>query len=240
MLLRSVLAWVLIAGVATPLRAAPRPLAPPGVAASAFPAPDRPVADVISPIWDSETARDRTSEVGTVARHLGLGTGSSVADIGAGSGYYAVRLAKLVGPEGRVYAQDITPSYLTGLERRVRRERLQNVTVSLGDPHDPRLPAGSLDAAVLVHMYHEVGQPYGLLYNLVPALKPGGRVGIVDVDAATGQHGTPPALLTCELAAVGYREVARHDLGRSGYLAVFEPPTLRPAPETLRACRERP
>jgi predicted methyltransferase len=228
----------LILALAVPASAAPRPLGPAGAPASAFPAPDRPVADVVSPIWDSERARDRTREVETVARHLGLGPGSTVADIGAGSGYYAVRLARLVGAEGRVYAQDIVPNYLSDLERRVRREGLRNVTVSLGEPHDPRLPAGSLDAAVLVHMYHEIGQPYGLLANLIPSLKPGGRGGLVDVDAPTGRHGTPPTLLACELAAVGYREVGRHDLGRSGYMAIFEPPAARPDPGRIVPCRE--
>jgi hypothetical protein len=84
---------------------------------------------------------------------------------------------------------------------------LQNVTISLGEPHDPRLPAHSLDAAILVHMYHEIAQPYGLLYNLVPALKPSARVGIVDAIGPTSEHGTPPSLLRCELAAVGYREI---------------------------------
>lgn len=224
--------------LAAPGGAAPAPLAPKGAPAADFPRPDRPVADVVSPIWDSEAARDRTREVETVAERLGLGPGASVADIGAGSGYYTVRLSRLVGPQGRVYAQDITPRYLAELERRVRREGLANVTVSLGEAHDPRLPANSLDAAVLVHMYHEIGQPYGLLYNLVPALKPGARVGIVDIDAPTGRHGTPPALLACELAAVGFREVDRHDLGRSGYLAVFAASEPRPRPGAIAPCRE--
>ena len=234
----AVLSLVLAAPLAAPAAAAPQPLAPPGAPASAFPKPDRPVADVVSPIWDSEAARDRTREVETVAGQLGLGPGASVADIGAGSGYYTVRLSRIVGPQGRVYAQDIVPRYLADLERRVRREGLVNVTLGRGDAHDPRLPARSLDAAVLVHMYHEIGQPYGLLYNLAPALKPGGRVGIVDVDAPTGRHGTPPALLACELAAIGFREVGRHDLGRSGYLAVFAAPESLPHPADIVPCRE--
>ena len=95
---------------------------------------------------------------------------------------------------------------------------LQNVAIALGEPHDPRLPADSLDIAILVHMYHEIAQPYALLYNLVPALKPDARVGIVDAVAPTAEHGTPPSLLRCELQAVGYREIGFERL--TGVLSV--------------------
>jgi hypothetical protein len=112
--------------------------------------------------------------------------------------------------------------------------------ISLGEPHDPRLPADSLDTAILVHMYHEIAQPYGLLYNLVPALKPGARVGIVDAYAPTPEHGTPPGLLRCELAAVGYREISLDGLtGSDAYLAIFAPPSVasRTRPEAMLACK---
>jgi len=102
------------------------------------------------------------------------------------------------------------------------------------------LPADSVDVAILVHMYHEIAQPYGLLYNLVPALKPDARVGIVDAYASTGEHGTPPGLLRCELAAVGYREISLDRLtGSNAYLAIFAPPSVasRPGPETIIACK---
>ena len=120
--------------------------------------------------------------------------------IGAGSGYYVVRLSPIVGPRGRIIAEDVVPEYLRGLRKRVRYLGLQNVVIGIGELHDPRLPADSLDIAILVHMYHEIAQPYGLLYNLVPALKLGARVGIVDAYGPTSQHGTPPDLLRCELA----------------------------------------
>ena len=84
----------------------------------------------------------------------------TVADIGAGSGYYVVRLAPIVGPKGRIIAEDVVPEYLQDLRNRVRALGLQNVSISLGETHDPRLPAHSLDIAILVHMYHEVVQPY--------------------------------------------------------------------------------
>ena len=216
-------------------------LGPPGSAASAFPKPDRPVAEIIAPLWASEKQRDAVDEVGQVARLMRLAPGETVADIGAGSGYYATRLAERVGPQGRVYAEDVTPRYLADLETRIAKAALGNVTVVRGKPHDPRLPPASLDAALLIHMYHEIVQPYGLLHNLAAAMKPGGRVGIVDADDLPARHGTPPALLACELTAAGYRQTGFTVLtGGVGYLAIFEAPApeARPAPGTIRPCRD--
>ena len=225
-------------GTAERTRTQAVPLSPPGLPADSFPAPDRPVAPIITDTYSNEDRRDAAGEAERVMDLLGVRPGMRVADIGAGSGYYVVRLSPRVGPEGRVYAQDIVPEYLERLRQRVQADRLSNVTFGLGDPHDPRLPQGSIDLALLVHMYHEIEQPYGLLYNLAESLAPGARVAIVDNDRPTGNHGTPPALLRCELAAVGYQEVAMHDLGEAGgYLAVFEPPVGEPPPPgRLRAC----
>jgi len=211
-----------------------------GAPASAFPKPDRPVADIVSPIWHDEKQRDDAGEPRQLVRLLGINSGMTIADIGAGSGYYVVRLSPIVGPHGRIIAEDVVPEYLQDLSSRVHGLGLQNVTISLGEPHDPRLPAGSLDIAILVHMYHEITQPYALLYNLVPALKPGARVGIVDAYGPTSEHGTPPSLLRCEFTAVGYREVSLDRLtGSDAYLAIFEPPTIasRTRPETIVTCK---
>src|SRR6185369_13945275 len=160
-------------------------MAKPGAAAAAFPKPDRPVADIVSPIWHDEKERDDAAEPRQLVRLLGIRPGMTVADIGAGSGYYVARLSPIVGPNGRVIAQDVVPEYLRGLRNRVRDLGLQNVTVTQGEPHDPRLPANSLDIAILVHMYHEIAQPYALLYNLVPAFKPAARIAIVDAFGPT-------------------------------------------------------
>ena len=85
----------------------------------------------------------------------------------------------------------------------------------------------------------KIAEPYAFLYNLAPALKPGARVGIVDLDRPTPEHGTPPKLLRCELAAVGYREVAFHTLtGDAGYPGIFEPPAKRPQPSAIVPCRQ--
>jgi SAM-dependent methyltransferase len=215
-------------------------LAQSGVPAAEFPKPDRPVADIVSPIWHGEQERDAAGEPDQIVQLLGIKSGMTIADIGAGSGYYVVRLSPVVGSGGHIIAEDVVPEYVRNLRKRVRDLRLQNVAIDLGEPHDPRLPAGLVDVAILVHMYHEIAQPYALLYNLVPALKPDARVGIVDAFAPTSQHGTPPSLLDCELAAVGYREIGFNRLrGSDAYLAIFAPPSVasRTPPEAITACK---
>ena len=216
--------------------------AQPGPPARAFPKPDRPVADIVSPIWHDEKERDAAGEPEQLVRLLGIGPGMTVADVGAGSGYYVARLSPIVGPHGRIFAEDVMPEYLRSLRNRVGDLGLHNVTISRGEPHDPRLPPASVDIAILVHMYHEIAQPYGLLYNLVPALRPDARVGIVDAFGPTSRHGTPPGLLECELAAVGYREIRLDRLaGSDAYLAMFAPPSVasRTRPEATVACKAR-
>jgi len=231
---------VLFGAVATISVSAQEFLAGSGLPAVAFPKPDRPVANIVSPIWHDEKERDGAGEPTQLVRLLGVKSGMTIADIGAGSGYYVVRLSPIVGPRGRIIAEDVVPEYLRSLHNRVRDLGLQNVVIGLGEPHDPRLPVDSLDIAILVHMYHEIAQPFGLLYNLVPALKPGARVGIVDAYGPTSQHGTPPDLLRCELAAVGYRENSLDRLTSSNaYLAIFAPPSVtnRTRPEAMVACK---
>jgi len=217
-------------------------LAPAGVPSAVFPKPDRPVASIVSPIWHDEKERDAAGEAQQLARLLAIKPGMTVADIGAGSGYHVVRLAPIVGPGGRIIAEDVMPEYLRSLQNRIQELGLQNVAIGLGEPHDPRLPASSVDLAMLIHMYHEIAGPYALLYNLVPALKPQARVGIVDAFKPTLKHGTPPKLLRCELEAVGYREIGFHRLsGSDAYLAIFAPPSVisRTHPEQIVTCKAR-
>jgi SAM-dependent methyltransferase len=217
-------------------------LAPPGVSAKQFPSPKRPVAQIVSPSRSDEQHRDALNEAGDIARFLELKPGMTVGDIGAGSGYHTVRLSRLVGPNGSVVAQDVTRDYLVELAKRTQSLGLTNVKFALGEPHDPRLPPSSLDAAILVHMYHEISQPYAFLYNLAPALKQGAHVGIVDLERPTSEHGTPIDLLRCELTAVGYREIATYQLaGDGGYLAVFSAPgdAARKYPREIVACQNR-
>lgn len=200
------------------------PLAPAGLPASDFPEPRRPISSIVSPQWSDEAARDAAHEADTVMALLGVQSGMAVADIGAGSGYYVARMARRVGPTGVVYGQDIMPRYLRYLRERVDRDKLTNVRLALGDPHDPRLPKGALDVVTMIHMYHEIEQPFALLANLVPSLRPGARIAILDMNRRTDQHGTPPALLKCEMEAVGYHQQSFHDLGVDGFVSIFTAP----------------
>lgn len=205
-----------------------------------FPAADRPVARIVSPRWSTEEARDRLNEAGDVMGKAGIKPGMTVADIGAGEGYYTIRLAARVGKDGRVLAEDIVPEVRDALAERVARERLDNVSVRLGDPANPKLPDNSFDRVVMVHMYHEIEQPYEFLWHLRPSLRPGGTVVVVDANRPTQNHGTPPALLKCEFAAVGYTLVSTDDMpSAGGYLATFRATGARPEPGDIKPCRLR-
>jgi SAM-dependent methyltransferase len=205
-----------------------------------FPSAGRPVAPIVSPIWGDLSARDAAREVEQIAVRLHLRAGMTVADIGAGAGYDALRLAAIVGPGGSVIAEDVTAAYLQSLRASSRIRRIANVRILLGSPDDPRLTPGSIDAAIMVHMYHEIEHPYALLYNLAPAFRHGALLGVEELDRPTQFHGTPPALLTCELRAVGYRRLSLASLaGNLGYFAIFSPPEpgARPSPDHIKACR---
>lgn len=206
--------------------------------AGAFPEADRPVAKIVSSRWSTEEARDRLREADEVMNRAGTAPGMTVADIGAGEGYYTIRLSSRVGEDGRVLAQDIVPKVRDDLAERVNRERLDNVSVKLGEPADPKLPANSFDRVFMVHMYHEISDPYQFLWNLRPALKPGGQVIVVDADRATQNHGTPPSLLKCEFAALGYVQVRFERMPQAGgYFAAFETRGSRPEPGTISPCK---
>ena len=203
-------------------------------AAPPFPTPDRPVAPIITPAYSDERTRDERGEAARVLDRLDVRSGMRVADIGAGDGYYTVRLARRGAV---VWAEDIKAEYLDRLRTRLARERIAGVTVVHGTSGDPKLPAARIDLAILAHVYHEVENPYELFYRLRPALAPGARVAIVDNDKPTQEHGTPPALLRCEMAALGYRPVDFLPLAPAdGYLAVFTPPAVLPPIETIRRC----
>lgn len=210
---------------------------PPPPKPEAFPAAARPVASFVSSRWSDEDSRDSAGEGNEVMAHAGVTRGMTVADIGAGEGYYTIRLASRVGEKGRVLAQDIVPSVRNTLAERVNRERLDNVSVKLGTADNPGLPENSFDRVFLVHMYHEIESPYAFLWNLRPSTRAGGRVVVVDANRPTNQHGTPPALLKCEFAAVGYKQVDFQVMpSAGGYLAAFEPDGARPEPGAIKPC----
>jgi ubiquinone/menaquinone biosynthesis C-methylase UbiE len=130
--------------------------------------------------WLERPEREDEEAPSKALDELGLKPGMVVADIGAGSGYYSVRMAKRVGATGRVYATDIQQGMLDIIDRRIRAEHLDNITTVLGGFDDPRLPANSLDLAIMVDVYHELQSPQAFLQKLRGTLKPGGRLVLLE------------------------------------------------------------
>ncbi|WP_082124893.1 class I SAM-dependent methyltransferase [Aurantiacibacter luteus] len=202
-----------------------------------FPRAYRPVSELAGNAFSTEQQRDDRREAETVMDQAAITEGMTVADIGAGEGYYTVRLADRVGDEGRVLAQDIDGAVLRRLGSRVERERHDNVSIIRGDIDDPKLPPNSFDRIFMVHMYHEVTEPYAFLWNMRPALREGGQVIVVDVDRPADQHGINPQLLFCEFERVGYRLVEfvrKPEI--AGYYAQFEVAGERPDPRDIEPC----
>jgi cyclopropane fatty-acyl-phospholipid synthase-like methyltransferase len=159
--------------------------------------------------------------IARLATALGLQPGSTIADVGAGGGDYTVKLAREVGEAGRVYAVDISASALNRLRSRVSSENLQNVQVIEGAVDDPRLPAAALDAALIVNAYHEMTDYPAMLRRIREALKPDGRLVIVEPiadsardrsrDQQTRQHQISPDIVLRDLKAAGFDVVALED-----------------------------
>src|SRR4051812_21233080 len=202
-----------------------------------FPAAHRDVAPIVGGTFSTEDARDRLGEAEDVMQLAGVKPGMSVADVGAGPGYYNVRLARVVGPKGRVLAEDIVPEVRDSLSDRVQRERLDNVAVKLGTADNPMLPGQSFDRVFLVHMYHEVESPYAFLWHLRDGVKPDGLVIVVDSNRQVKQHGIPPTQLKCEFAALNLAPVKFSMLaGGEVYLMAFRAAGPKPSPDKISAC----
>ena len=203
-----------------------------------FPTAHRDVAPIVGSTFSTEDARDRAGEAEEVMELAGVRPGMSVADVGAGEGYYTVRLSRVVGAKGRVLAEDIVPEVRDELSDRIQRERLDNVAVKLGTADNPMLPAASFDRVFLVHMYHEVASPYAFVWHLREAVKPEGLVIVVDANRQVKQHGMPPAELKCEFAALGLQPVKFSVLtGGDTYLMAFRIAAPRPAPDKIQPCK---
>jgi len=203
-----------------------------------FPAAHRDVAPIVGEAFSTEDARDRLGEAEEVMQLAGVRPGMWVADVGAGSGYYTVRLARVVGAKGRVLAEDIVPAVTDQLTERVQRERLDNVAVKLGTPDDPMLPPRTFDRIFLVHMYHEVASPYAFLWHMRDGLKANGLAVVVDANRPVARHGMPPEQLKCEFAALNLRPVKFVMLtGGEAYLMAFRAVGPRPAPDAIKPCQ---
>ena len=169
-----------------------------------------PVMGVGGAGWLERPERDAEEEPSRAIEALDLRTGMTVADIGAGSGYYTVRMARKVGAEGRVYATDIQLGMLSLIQRRAKQEMLQNIVPVLGAIDDPKLPSGSLDLALMVDVYHELSSPQAFVRRLREALKPEGRLVLIEFRQEDPrvpireEHKMSLAQVRDELSADGY------------------------------------
>ena len=171
--------------------------------------------------------RDAWQQPGRIMDALGIGDGSTVADLGAGGGWFTVRIARRVGPNGRVYAEDVQRQMIESIERRVQREGFRNVRAILGTDTDPKLPRVSCDAVLIVDAYHEVEDRVTLLENVREALAPNGRLGIVDFRTDGGGPGpdiderVDPAVVIADAKRAGLRLIANETFLPYQYLLIF-------------------
>lgn len=168
--------------------------------------------------------RDERLQVNRVMDLLGIAPGRSVADIGAGSGWFTVRAARRVGGLGTVYAVDINSEAVKYIADRAKKEKLPNVKTILSKPDDPTLPEHSVDAVLLLKVYHEVAQPVQLLRNLKPALRSGAKVGIIDRNGTGEDHGIDSDVVIREAAEAGFHLLKTYDFvkpDREDYFLVF-------------------
>ena len=173
--------------------------------------------------------RDEWQQPGKIMDIMGIGEASIVADLGAGSGWFTIRLANRVGPNGRVYAEDVQKPMIQAIKVRVDRLGLKNVETVLGIDTDPRLPK-PVDAVLIVDAYHEAEEPVALLTNLVKSLKPMGRIGIVDFKKDGGGPGpameqrVDPEDVIRDAQAAGLVLRSRETFLKYQYMLVFEKP----------------
>ena len=195
--------------------------------------------------------RERLLRLPRVLKDLGIERGAKVADVGAGGGWLTVRLARAVGPNGVVYAEEILPKYTSYIQSRVQRERLNNVRTVLGSTSDPKLPSNTLDAVMILNAYHEFDQPLVMLAKVRAGMKSGARLGILERDndelrqearqayAKTGQilrrvtekddrnpitddHRLALDVVKREGEKAGLHFIRSRELGEDNYLVVFQ------------------
>jgi protein-L-isoaspartate O-methyltransferase len=204
----------------------------------AWPADERhPVSGrVIAPVmsyegaeWLERPERESEEQPSKAIKALGIRPGQVVADVGAGSGYYTVRLAKHVGRTGRVYASDLQPEMIVHLQRRLERERIENVELVQATETNPRLPEGMFDLVLMVDAYHELSQPQEVLRRLRAALKPDGRLVLIEYRKESPwvpireEHKMSVKEARMELEAEGYRFDRVIDVLPWQHILVFRP-----------------
>ena len=175
-------------------------------------------------IFDAPGREDRL-QINRVMDILKITPGSSVADIGAGSGWFTVRASRRVGAQGEVYAEDISPDAITYIQKRIAKEGLRNVRTILGKNDDPLLPTGKIEVVLLLKTYHEVADPVALLKHLRESLAPKARVGIIDRNGNGENHGVAEKIVVAEARQAGYELLERYDFVKGDgmdYFLVFK------------------
>jgi predicted methyltransferase len=173
--------------------------------------PIAPVMGVGGADWLERAERENEENPSKAIRLLGLKPGMTVCDLGAGTGYYSIRMAKIVGPQGKVYAVDIQQGMLDLLNRRLKKEKLANVETVLASEVDPHLPKGQVDMVLMVDVYHELSKPQEVLRKIREALKEDGRLVLLEFrkeDPAVPirpEHKMSVDDVRTELAAEGFR-----------------------------------
>jgi len=174
-------------------------------------------------------SRDDWQQPERVIAALGIEPGDRVADLGSGSGYFTLRLAKAVGPEGRVYAVDVDEQMNAYLRERVEQAGAANVEVVRGRFEDPLLPDGGIDLVLTVDTYHHIDDRPAYFRRLQRDLAPGGRVAVIDYDGRKGWfvrlmgHTTPRDVLVREMDEAGYEVAEEHDFIDRQSFVIFEP-----------------
>lgn len=181
-----------------------------------------------------DPARDAWQKPDVVFDVLGLKAGAWVADLGAATGYFTVRLARRVGPDGKVYGIDVEPSLVAYLRERAAKEKLPNVEAVLAAPDDPRLPDASVDLVLIVDTWHHIDARLAYLDRLRRVLRPGGRVAIVDFKPGDLPVGPPPEhrlareAVTAEFAEAGWSPAGESDALPYQFVLVFTPRSASP------------
>ena len=193
---------------------------------SAAKAPQRPTSTPYAGSTDIFEYPDRAKklQIDRVMDILHITPGKAVLDVGAGGGWFSVRAARRVGEGGIVYAEDINPEYIRALESRASKEQVSNLKPTLGTPDDAKMLPGTVDAVLMLKVYHEIAQPETLMKRLRPALRPGARIGIIDRNGNGADHGLQQAVVEREMTDAGFREIEHYDFTKADgqdYFLVF-------------------
>lgn len=172
-----------------------------------------------------DAERAKNLQIDRVMDLLGIGERKTVADIGAGSGWFTVRAAKRVGNEGKVFAVEINQEFIDHINKRAKSEGFSNIKTVLSKPDDPMLPANSLDAVLVLKTYHEIAEPVILMKKLRSSMKKGGLVGIIDRDGNGADHGLDAETVIREMKLAGFSLKGQYDFVKPDnmdYFLVFE------------------